>query len=63
MYIFRVNNIQSIKSENLTDFKSSKDHSKWAVTCTENNLGNKTMRTWVCVGDINREVIYSDKSK
>ncbi|CAG5095551.1 Similar to DNASE2: Deoxyribonuclease-2-alpha (Homo sapiens) [Cotesia congregata] len=46
----KVQNVQSIvlNAANV-DFKSSRDHSKWAVTQT-----NKKNRNWVCIGDINR---------
>lgn len=33
------------------NFKSSRDHSKWAVA-----VDDKANKTWICVGDINRAV-------
>ncbi|KAG8034638.1 hypothetical protein G9C98_007714 [Cotesia typhae] len=46
----KVQNVQSIVLNTANvDFKSSRDHSKWAVTQT-----NKKNRNWVCIGDINR---------
>ncbi|XP_014476254.1 PREDICTED: plancitoxin-1 isoform X2 [Dinoponera quadriceps] len=46
----KVYNILSISlSEFHIGFKSSHDHSKWAVA-----VENKTNQTWTCIGDINR---------
>lgn len=47
--LFKVNNVAliNIKIANL-EFKSSLDHSKWAVSNISQN--------WICIGDINREV-------
>ena len=51
MCFFQVFNIQEITfhdTETIT-FDTHKDHSKWAVSRPGGN--------WVCVGDINRQVI------
>ncbi|XP_012216163.2 plancitoxin-1 [Linepithema humile] len=46
----KVYNVMSIRLNAVDiDFKSSRDHSKWAVT-----VEGKTNRTWTCIGDINR---------
>ncbi|KAH0948837.1 hypothetical protein HN011_011663 [Eciton burchellii] len=46
----KVFNVQSIHLKEVDlDFKSSHDHSKWAVS-----VDGKVNKTWVCVGDINR---------
>ncbi|XP_024875742.1 plancitoxin-1 [Temnothorax curvispinosus] len=46
----KVYNIMSIHLKPVDiDFKSSHDHSKWAVA-----VEGKANRTWVCIGDINR---------
>ncbi|XP_034948687.1 plancitoxin-1 [Chelonus insularis] len=46
----KVYNVQSILLNNINiDFKSTRDHSKWAVA-----MSNKQQRNWVCIGDINR---------
>ncbi|XP_075154790.1 deoxyribonuclease II [Haematobia irritans] len=55
-----VYNVKSLKSEDLgVDFKTSQDHSKWAVS---QSVGLKFWRwrlpstsNWICVGDINRQ--------
>lgn len=45
---YSVNNVRGIKLEMINlKFKSSSDHSKWAVA---NNSGSN----WICIGDINR---------
>lgn len=47
---FRVQNIQTINLSMIyINFNSSTDHSKWAVSDEKND--------WICVGDINREVV------
>ncbi|XP_014224331.1 plancitoxin-1-like [Trichogramma pretiosum] len=46
----RVMNVQSISLPKAgVSFKSTHDHSKWAVS-----IDGKSARSWVCVGDINR---------
>ncbi|XP_018397926.1 PREDICTED: plancitoxin-1 isoform X2 [Cyphomyrmex costatus] len=46
----KVYNIVSINLASVNiDFKSSRDHSKWAVA-----VQGKTNKTWTCIGDINR---------
>ncbi|XP_032680271.1 plancitoxin-1 [Odontomachus brunneus] len=46
----KVYNVLSINLDKFDiDFKSSHDHSKWAVA-----VEDKINRTWVCIGDINR---------
>ncbi|XP_020291950.1 plancitoxin-1 [Pseudomyrmex gracilis] len=46
----KVYNVMSIYLKEVDiNFKSSRDHSKWAVT-----VDNKANKTWTCVGDINR---------
>lgn len=54
---FRVMNVKSINfAEANVVFKTSRDHSKWAVSNSANSN-----RNWVCVGDINRAVSNVDK--
>ncbi|XP_005175349.2 plancitoxin-1 [Musca domestica] len=56
----KVYNIQKIEEENFgLDFKTTQDHSKWAVS---QSVGLKFWRwrfrstsNWICVGDINRQ--------
>lgn len=51
-FYYRVMNVRSISlSEAKVQFKSSHDHSKWAVASD-----GKNKNSWVCVGDINRAV-------
>ncbi|EZA50029.1 hypothetical protein DMN91_006039 [Ooceraea biroi] len=46
----KVYNVQSIYLKGVdVDFKSSRDHSKWAVS-----VEGKQNKTWTCIGDINR---------
>lgn len=46
----KVYNIKSILMQAFNiDFKSSHDHSKWAIT-----TDGKANQTWICIGDINR---------
>ncbi|KAL0109468.1 hypothetical protein PUN28_014495 [Cardiocondyla obscurior] len=46
----KVYNVISINFEKFEiDFKSSRDHSKWAVA-----VEDKSNKTWTCIGDINR---------
>ncbi|XP_066603958.1 plancitoxin-1 [Prorops nasuta] len=46
----KVYNVESIHLVNANvDFKSTNDHSKWAIAAD-----NKSNRSWVCIGDINR---------
>ena len=52
IFYYRVLNVQSVfLSSADVHFKSSHDHSKWAVS-----VDGKKKATWVCVGDINRAV-------
>ena len=47
-------NIQSISLHQASvQFKSSHDHSKWAVAAD-----GKKKASWVCIGDINRAVCW-----
>ncbi|XP_058795768.1 plancitoxin-1 [Phymastichus coffea] len=53
----RVLNVHSISlTEAKVHFKSSHDHSKWAVA-----IDGKQKATWVCVGDINRAKTQFDR--
>lgn len=49
---FRIFNVKTLKFEIANvDYSSSHDHSKWAITDT-----TKSIKHWVCIGDINRAV-------
>ena len=48
----QVNNLRSVKPGGVA-FSSAKDHSKYAVS-------DDAKSPWVCIGDINRQVIASD---
>lgn len=47
-FVSRVWNVSAIKFNKTIAFKTTEDHSKWAVSDIKNS--------WICVGDINRAV-------
>ncbi|KAI2654937.1 Deoxyribonuclease-2-alpha [Labeo rohita] len=48
-------NIDLISPSQGITFKSTEDHSKWAVSPDSSSAGSGTSGGWVCVGDINRD--------
>lgn len=59
MNIYSINNIKSVSMNSFnSSFKTTVDHSKWAVTASNNNSVK-----WICIGDINRAVCTTEFQK
>ncbi|XP_051576233.1 deoxyribonuclease-2-alpha-like [Myxocyprinus asiaticus] len=52
---WEVLNIDLISPGQRITFKTTHDHSKWAISAGDSRKGSRTSGGWVCVGDINRD--------